>query len=161
MPKLAKKAKAVETLSWGWGILSADDFKLITASLRPVFSFIGGPPNCTQARHIDKRSRRNYAERINSTNLCILQHKDPEGVKGEFLGKIGQYPSVSMFNRLHVDFFQIFFIKLRYIPLKMISNLLKVLNLNDLFLKLNWPICKVEVGSARLQTWSISPLYSI
>lgn len=127
MPKLAKKAKAVETLSWGWGILSADAFKLITASLRPVFSFIGGPPNCKQAtltKGQDLIMQRGLIQPISTS----FQHKDPEGVNGEILGKISQYPSVSMFNQPPVDFFEKFFIKLRYIPLKMIGNLLKVLN---------------------------------
>ena len=36
-------------------------------------------------------------------------------VSGRFMGMIGQYPSVSKSNWLHVDLFRFFFIKLGYI----------------------------------------------
>ena len=56
----------------------------------------------------------------------------------EILGIIGQDPSVSNFNWLHVDIFRFLVIKRREIygsSSKSISGFFEVLNLNQLFLK--------------------------
>ena len=64
---------------------------------------------------------------------------------GKLLGIVGQDPSDSKSNQLHVDILRFCFIHLRYIPSidssKMIDNSPKVLNCNRLFLKLNQFIC--------------------
>ena len=62
-----------------------------------------------------------------------------------FWGIICQGPSVSKCNQLHADIFRFSFIDLRYIWkefCKMIGNKPDVLNLNWLFLNLNWFMCK-------------------
>ena len=59
-----------------------------------------------------------------------------------FLGIISQNPSISKSNRLHVLFFGYFFINLKYThSSETTANTSEVLNFNQLFLKLNWPIC--------------------
>ena len=63
---------------------------------------------------------------------------------GNFQGIVGQDPSDSKFNWLHVDIFQFRFIHLRYYSIysfKMIGHSPKVQNFNWLFLKLNRFIC--------------------
>jgi hypothetical protein len=61
-------------------------------------------------------------------------------VPGKFLDIVGQDPSNSKSNRLHVDIFRFCFIHLKYIPripLKRSVSFMKPLNFNRLFLKLN------------------------
>jgi hypothetical protein len=66
-------------------------------------------------------------------------------VPGKFLGIVGQDPSDSKSNRLHVDIFWVFFHSFEvYIFLdssKMVSNYHDASNFNRLFLKLNQCIC--------------------
>ena len=54
--------------------------------------------------------------------------------------RVGQYPSHSKFNRLHVDIFRFCCIHFKVFSVdshKMIGNSSKVFNFNRLFLKLN------------------------
>ena len=63
---------------------------------------------------------------------------------GKFLGIVGQDPSVSESNRLHVDIFRFFFHSVEVYSIdssKMIGNSPEVFNFNRLFLKLNRFIC--------------------
>lgn len=65
-------------------------------------------------------------------------------MSGEGFGQIDWDPSVSKSNKLQVDLFQFFFYQCTVYyykdSCKMIGDLPEVLNLNQLFLKLNGPI---------------------
>jgi hypothetical protein len=60
---------------------------------------------------------------------------------GKFLGIVGQDPSDSKSNGLHVDIFWFSFYSFEVYSSRMIGILPGVLNFNRLFLKLNWFIC--------------------
>ena len=65
-------------------------------------------------------------------------------MSGEILGIIGQDPSVSKSNQLHVDIFRFFFYLSQVYSIdssRMMGNFPEVLNFNQLFLKLNQFVC--------------------
>ena len=65
-------------------------------------------------------------------------------MSGEIFGIIGQDPSVSKSNQLHVDIFRFFFYLSQVYSIdssRMMGNFPEVLNFNRLFLKLNRFVC--------------------
>ena len=80
------------------------------------------------------------------TVYMIVELRSPSlgEVRGKFLGMVGQDPSDSESNRLHVDIFWFCFHTSEVYSIdssKMICKFPAVLNFNRLFLKLNRFIC--------------------
>ena len=80
------------------------------------------------------------------TVYMIVELRSPSlgEVRGKFLGMVGQDPSDSESNRLHVDIFWFCFRTSEVYSIdssKMICKFPAVLNFNRLFLKLNRFIC--------------------
>ena len=85
---------------------------------KPIHSFLVGCLNpCLQRTSVRVGSPQPSLRQLDNLRICMVTHflKPNNQCLGRFSGIIGQDPSVSKSNHLHVDIFRLFLVKWGYI----------------------------------------------